>query len=997
MTDSSPFKFLDHFDKQDTKLFFARERETRILVADVVVSRLVVLFAPTGTGKTSLINAGVRPRLEERGYATFFVRVRRDPEQSAREELTRSGTPLPRETALEEALPSLSRRIEKPIVLFFDQFEEFFLYIDDARKGEFIDSIAALHRDSESGVHVVFSMREEFFVEMDTFRERIPTIFHSESNLRLRPFDRERAREALVGPAAVMGARIDADVVERILDDLVERDRIEPAQLQIVADSLWRRKTGNVISLRDYLGLSEHETAGNTAHVLLRRRLEEQLSAIESESVLELIQRLLPQLVTHPTTGKARTKWVRTTDELARVVQCDQSDLEGALRPLESLRFIRTVRASDQTLVELTHDYLVERIDAFQTSVRRVGPRRRLAAAMSAFTNSAELMSPETLAAVMLVADDLELGAEELRLLLRSAAHAGVDARAVFELARRRGVDLWSVVEDLIEKASIVEASRAVYLLGKIDDPRAQDLAGRALRRQGLAEAVIEELVFVERPWSVPLIAGCATRPELNTAVERALVRLTRARDPSVARAAADAQRSVLRPAVIRGSVPSANVDRDKTTYDEIASSLRAGVVAPFLGPGASLGNDHERSPPAGSRLAAILAEALHVPLDQADAASVQRLASFIEITRGRQKLLHLLDEAFGQSYEPRAIHRLLARLPAPLVIVTTNYDDLMEKAFAEIGRPLDTIAATGMAHESDEWSMTASDGRQQLLHGSRIGFELAERPVLVKVKGSVGRGDTPSRYIITEEDELDQVSRLGGAALLPQSLQPAISSRSFLFLGHSLGDWSIRMLLRTLDWRKSRRSWAILRAPSEIDIPLWGIRQAKVLDLDVNEFAEQLTKQADLPRWKASEQGFIYLSFSTEDLAVARAFAAHLADVGLSTLLDFRAISPRDDPGRQREELQRAIDNCDIFIPIISSRGNSQRSMDADWTAAVRAHMHKGHPAILPILVDDVAAPPRDLVSFQAVRAHDGQLSRETIQHILMIVREGRSNWRRT
>ena len=50
----SPYKFLDPYGFDDEDLFFGRDEEIKVLVADVVVSRLVVLFAPTGTGKTSL-------------------------------------------------------------------------------------------------------------------------------------------------------------------------------------------------------------------------------------------------------------------------------------------------------------------------------------------------------------------------------------------------------------------------------------------------------------------------------------------------------------------------------------------------------------------------------------------------------------------------------------------------------------------------------------------------------------------------------------------------------------------------------------------------------------------------------------------------------------------------------------------------------------------------------------------------------------------------------
>jgi hypothetical protein len=126
---TSPYKFLEPYTQADADIFFGRDRETQILLADVVLSRLVVLFAKTGTGKTSLINAGVRPLLEERGYETFFIRVQQgDPASSTRAEIRKhSRLKLPERGSLAQQLQALSRRLKQPIVLFFDQFEEFFI------------------------------------------------------------------------------------------------------------------------------------------------------------------------------------------------------------------------------------------------------------------------------------------------------------------------------------------------------------------------------------------------------------------------------------------------------------------------------------------------------------------------------------------------------------------------------------------------------------------------------------------------------------------------------------------------------------------------------------------------------------------------------------------------------------------------------------------------------------------------------------------------------
>ena len=177
----------------------------------MVVSRLVVLFAKTGTGKTSLINAGVRPRLRDQGYTTYFIRVRRDPYASACEELERDKAvgPLGEAPFIDQLRTLVKRLGKRPVVLFFDQFEEFFLYgpDDPAKMERFIADVAEAYRDEALGIQFVFSMREEFFVEMDAFRDKIPTIFHNESNLRLRWFTEKQARDAMVKPARAGGNR----------------------------------------------------------------------------------------------------------------------------------------------------------------------------------------------------------------------------------------------------------------------------------------------------------------------------------------------------------------------------------------------------------------------------------------------------------------------------------------------------------------------------------------------------------------------------------------------------------------------------------------------------------------------------------------------------------------------------------------------------------------------------------------------------------------------
>src|SRR4051812_1400181 len=121
----SPYKFLHYYRKKDRGIFFGRKAETQVLLSDVAVTRLVVLFAKTGTGKTSLINAGVRPILEEDGYATFFIRVKKDPIESARKAIAEPDpeeqpAPIvdwPSRGSFAECLEAVAAQLKKDIVL----------------------------------------------------------------------------------------------------------------------------------------------------------------------------------------------------------------------------------------------------------------------------------------------------------------------------------------------------------------------------------------------------------------------------------------------------------------------------------------------------------------------------------------------------------------------------------------------------------------------------------------------------------------------------------------------------------------------------------------------------------------------------------------------------------------------------------------------------------------------------------------------------------------
>jgi hypothetical protein len=171
----SPYKLLDPYRFEDSDLFFGREEEIRRIVGEILLfSRLLVLFSPAGSGKTSLINAGVRPELEKMGYKTIYTRLEDEPILSVCKAVAESlDLPNCREKEeLYEFLKKAAQATSQPLVIFLDQFEEFFIvfkYEKEVRQ-KFIDQVALIKYDDQLPVSLVLSIKEDYFANLHEFR-----------------------------------------------------------------------------------------------------------------------------------------------------------------------------------------------------------------------------------------------------------------------------------------------------------------------------------------------------------------------------------------------------------------------------------------------------------------------------------------------------------------------------------------------------------------------------------------------------------------------------------------------------------------------------------------------------------------------------------------------------------------------------------------------------------------------------------------------------------
>lgn len=355
----APYKYLDYYTFEDADLFFGREEETQRMVGEILSTRLLVLFSPSGSGKTSLINAGVRPQLENMGYQTIYTRLETEPISSVCNAVTRELKIDCDENVsnLYEFLKTVTSRTEKPLVIFLDQFEEFFTVFREQyeKRRKFIDQLAKIKYDDQLPVFFVLSLREDYFVNLHEFRDAIHSIFQNNANLRLENFSDEEARRAIVYPlkAKDIDASIEDKLVNKLILDLRDsQPGIEPIKLQIVCHTLWERKPQetNRITLADY------QTCDG-ADAILSRHVQNLLNKIPKRQHGFMV-RIFEALKT-----EYDTKRFRSFGELQKELKIKKPErLAKMLDKFVDLHILRSEEKEKTIWYEFKHDYLVGEI-----------------------------------------------------------------------------------------------------------------------------------------------------------------------------------------------------------------------------------------------------------------------------------------------------------------------------------------------------------------------------------------------------------------------------------------------------------------------------------------------------------------------------------------------------------------------------------------------------------------------------------------------------------
>ena len=413
----SPYKGLMPYSEEDAPFFFGREDEQELIIANLMASRLTLLYGASGVGKSSVLHAGVAYRLRQLAQQNLaehdspelavvvFSSWRDDPLVGLANQIENSVTqmlsgqtvePVPPSRSLVQILQGWTERVGGDLLIILDQFEEYFLYHpQEDGEGTFAVEFPRAVNHPDLRVSFLVATREDALAKLDRFKGRIPNLF--DNYLRIDHLDRESARAAIRRPIDIYnevsrqrapdGPRIsiEEELVEAVLDQveigrvaLGETGRgvvgadtspspteaqVETPYLQLVMERLWNEEMGKDSHT---LRLTTLTSLGG-AERIVRTHLDDVMNAL-SPTEQETAARIFYHLVT-----PGGTKIVHSVHDLAEFAGLERAQLTSVLDQLSSqdVRILRSVPPPldqpDEPHFEIFHDVLAQGILDWRT------------------------------------------------------------------------------------------------------------------------------------------------------------------------------------------------------------------------------------------------------------------------------------------------------------------------------------------------------------------------------------------------------------------------------------------------------------------------------------------------------------------------------------------------------------------------------------------------------------------------------------------------------
>jgi len=384
MKPSNPFKGLSPYTAKDANKFWGRPKETEALADYASTRKLLVVYGKSGVGKTSLLQAGVIPRLQMDGFFSAYARIDKDPidaiQRQVMEAFQASGSGAPSRAEnlssffenAEECLKRTSGRDgqETPIVLVLDQFEDFFGTfhkngVEESRR-KFTNQVAQVIYRKSLPVTFLFSMREDFLPEMDYFRATVPFILNN--HYRLASLTLEAARTVITKTLEETSYHFEDDLIDTVLRDLEKSGDggIEPYALQIVCSEIWERWDSEAKAITLDFYAKRLQGMQNILGSFVTKKVEE--FPVQHQ---QAIKNIFAELFTDR--GRGRLVHVSSLYEVVKQdVSSEQELVEKILEPLDKEYRLLTIRSIRSVLYcEPVHDALSQKANEWRTERER--------------------------------------------------------------------------------------------------------------------------------------------------------------------------------------------------------------------------------------------------------------------------------------------------------------------------------------------------------------------------------------------------------------------------------------------------------------------------------------------------------------------------------------------------------------------------------------------------------------------------------------------------
>ncbi|MEV4091369.1 WD40 repeat domain-containing protein [Streptosporangium saharense] len=489
----NPYVGLVAFQREDAEWFFGRERLVENLLSLVGERRFLVVFGSSGSGKSSLLRAGLLPAtpwpttlftpgphpLDE--CAAQLAALGTGPASAVRGELDRS----PRALHLGALQALAGRSPHDELLVVVDQFEEVFTLCRDAEeRARFVEALAVAARTANSRTRVVLGVRADFYARCAEHPHLAEAI--GDAQLLVGAMSVEELRRAVSQPAVRAGCAVESALLARLVADTAGQASALPLLSHALRET-WHRRRGNTLTLSGY------ERAGGVdgAIAATAEQLYTRLPASQARQARRIMLRLV-----NPGEQAIDT---RRPASYAELIPDADSDAAQVLERLTAARLVTL----HEGVVELAHEALIvswPRLGRWidqERDLLRV--QRRLTEAATGWRDLGHDPGALYRGVRLEAARPLLARPRELTELENTFLRASVDAAAQAERAAVRRVRLARLAVAALTVLTLVAVSAAVL---------AVNAAGRADARSREALAHLLALRSEEFTTADPAFAG---------------------------------------------------------------------------------------------------------------------------------------------------------------------------------------------------------------------------------------------------------------------------------------------------------------------------------------------------------------------------------------------------------------------------------------------------------------------------------------------------------